>query len=445
MADPEQLDAVVIGASIRGLVAATVLDQLGFRTLLVDARPRPGGVDGSFVTAGGARFDHGLHVLDYMRSEVATRLFTRVTGGAVHRVTLERGIVLRGAIVPYAPRPADLPEPLRKMLPGDALVDDIGDAPPTRDRLARCYGRDFADLVFDEVLPSYPTEARHLAFGVDESRLLTNIYPWLFPRARRKRVVHDESRSFHDRLREGVAQQILYPREGGFGGFADAFLRHLDPTRTEALLGADDLHVEIEPGTHTVREVRAGGRRFQAPRYLWGASWPALCGLLDLPCQDTATDQLVLGSFVLDRPIRTPYQEILVGDPAVWINRISFPARFRESDDPLVQIEFAFPVAESWPSEAERWRERWVADLRRLGLLEDTHTIEEFDFRTFRLHYNGFGMEGEPLRDADPRLIADDSNLHPIVPSLANLNMNAHVPRTIEQVTRLVCAIPSDA
>jgi hypothetical protein len=438
----EQLDAVVIGASIRGLVAATVLDRLGYRSLLIDARERPGGVDGSFVTAGGTRFDHGLHVLDYMRSELATRLFTRVTNDEVHRVLLRRGIVLRGELVPYAPRPTDLPDSLRKMLHGDDLVDDIGDALPTHERLARCYGRDFADLIYDEVLPSYPTEARHLAFGVDESKLLTNIYPWLFPRARRQKLEYDESRAFHDLLRDGVDQEILYPRSGGFGGFAEALLGSLDPTRTEVLLGADDLQVEIEPGTHTARSVAGGGRHFRAPRYLWGSSWPALCALLDLPCEETATDQFVLGSFVLDRPIRTPYLEILVGDPALRINRISFPARFRESDDPLVQVEFAFPVAEEWPEDADSWRSRWVGDLRRLELLEDSHRIEEFDFRIFRLHYNGFGMEGQALLDPDPSLVRSDGNLHPIVPSLANLNLNSHVPRSVEQVIRLLCAMP---
>jgi hypothetical protein len=56
------------------------------------------------------------------------------------------------------------------------------------------------------------------------------------------------------------------------------------------------------------------------------------------------------------------------------------------------------------------------------------------------MHFNAYGMEGVPLRDADPSLVQPDSNLHPVAPSMANWNLNTHVPRTVEQVTRVVCA-----
>ena len=85
--------------------------------------------------------------------------------------------------MPYAPWPREMPPELRDLLPGDDLVDDIGDELPTRERLGRCYGSGFADLVMEEVLPSFPSEHRHHAFGVDEARLLANVYPWFFPRA----------------------------------------------------------------------------------------------------------------------------------------------------------------------------------------------------------------------------------------------------------------------
>ena len=55
------------------------------------------------------------------------------------------------------------------------------------------------------------------------------------------------------------------------------------------------------------------------------------------------------------------------------------------------------------------------------------------------LHFNAYGMEGEALVDADPCLIRADSNLHAVVPSMNNLNLNNHVPRTVSEVTALVC------
>lgn len=434
----QAVDAVVIGANIRGLVTTYVLSSLGYRAVLIDKGRALGGADGSFVTAQGTRFEHGMHVLDYMRSELATRLFSHVVDGETHRVTLKRGIVLRNHVLPYAPRPAEMPDELRRMLPADELVDDIGQELPTRERLARCYGSDFADLIFDEVLPSYPTEDRHREFGVDEARLLVNIYPWMFPRARRKRVSGDASRSFHDRLREGVEQQLLYPRRGGFGGFAEGFVRKFDDRRIEVLLGADDVHVEVQAGTHTVQWVEAQGRRWRPTQLFWAASWPALCKLLELPCQDVATDRMMLGSFRLNRPAATDYHEILVGDPGLRINRLSFPARFREADDPLLQIEFAFPRAEQHVLDREWWLDAWLSDLRRLGVVDAGHRVEEFDFKTFCMHYNAFGMEGEPLRDADPAVLRADGNIRAVVPSMANLNLNAHVPRTVEYVTSVL-------
>jgi hypothetical protein len=438
----ERVDAVVLGGSIRGLVAASVLDRLGCRVALLDRSAQLGGADRSFVTPGGACFDHGLHVLDHMRSPLATRLFEHAVAGEVHRQVLRRAIVLRNHVMPYNPTRAELPAELRELLPyapgAEVLVDELGAELPTRERLRRWYGRAFTDLVFDEVLPSYPSEHRHRRFGVDEARLLTNIYPWFFPRAGRAAAAFDVSRTFHDRLRAGLPQEIVYPRRGGFGAFAEGFRSRLDPQRVEVVAGAADLQVAVRPGTHTVDHAIAAGRRFEAPHWFWGGGWAPLCKLLDLPCQDVATDRVLLGSFVLDRPARATFAEYLVGDPELWLNRVSLPALFRGGDEPLLQVEFAVPTAESWPTDAESWQRRWRRDLERLGLLDAGHRVLEFDLRSFVMHFNGFGAEGEPLRDADPRLLAADSNVRPLAPSMANLNLNSHVPATVAYVAAVM-------
>lgn len=432
------LDAVVVGANIRGLVAAHVLAGLGYRAVVVDRAQNVGGADGSFTTAQGNVFDHGLHVLDEMRSEVATRLFLHALEGAVRRVTLRRGIVLRGSLMPYAPSSDEVSEQVRRLLqPGD-LVDALGDGLPTRARIGECYGPAFADLVFDEVLPSYPSEARHLRFGVDEARLLTNIYPWFFPRARRSIDNPDESRAFHDRLREGIPQTILYPAEGGFGAFAEALAERARRQGIEVITAANDLRVSVGDG-HVIEYVEAGGRRFEAPRYLWAAAWPSLCDALSVSCQDAATDRVMLGSFRFRRPPQTAFHEILVGDPSMWINRVSFPSAFRGTDDGLAQVEFAVPVADpAWDVDGDAWRARWLDDLCRLGVLTPAHEVEDFDFRSFVMHFNGFGAEGVELRDADPALLAPTSNVHPVVPSMANLNLNRYMPRVVRDVTKIL-------
>ena len=430
----ERLDAVVIGATTRGLAATYVLSNRGRRAVLLERAPQVGGGDGSFVTADGSRFEYGMHVLDDMRSEVATRLFKRVVDGQVHRVKLKRAIVLRNQIIPYAPAPAEMPAEFHRMLPGDDLVDDLGNEPPTRERLAAFYGREYVDLVFDEVLPSYPSEHRHVAFGVPESELMANIYPWFFPRARRRPRRGDESRAFHDRLRNGVDQYILYPRDGGFAGFCEGFVHHFDPERIEVICGVGDFEIVLEADSHRIEGIEAAGRRFKADQYFWASSWPELCRLLRLPCQETATDRVVIGSFRLNRPARTEFYELLVGDPRHSINRLYFPAAFREAVEPLMQIEYAFPVAEERSLAPEHWRTTWLGNLRSLELLDETHEVEMFDFKTRTLHFNSFGMEGERLRDADLALLKKDTNIYPVVPSMANLNLNTHIPRDLEYV-----------
>lgn len=438
MTDIQELDAVVVGASTRGLVATYVLSAFGFRAVLLERAPFIGSADGSFQLSDGTWFDFGMHVLDDMRSPMATHLFRHVVGQRVNRLKLKRAMVLRGHIVPYAPEPSSLPDELKQLLHPGELTDDIGDELPTRDRLAKHYGAGYADLIYDEVLPSYPTENRHREFGVDESELLVNIYPWFFPRARRTPKQGDISRAFHDKLRSGIDQHILYPLEGGFGGFCRGFVESYDADRIEVVTGAADVAIHLGTGKHEIDHISASGRQFRATHYFWASGWPDLCRLLDIECQNPATDQIVLGSFRLNEAADTEFHEILFGDPRHKINRISFPGAFRGSDEPLVQIEFAFPVAENRSLDGDGWKQEWLDSLRELGILSERHRVELFDFKTRSLHFNGYGMEGVKLIDADAAKVDPGSNVHPIVPSMSNLNLNSHIPLDVEYVTRVL-------
>jgi len=438
MTNDQQLDAVVVGASTRGLVATYALSALGFRAVLLEKASFIGSGDGSFQLSDGTWFDFGMHVLDELRAPVATRLFQHVVRQRVNRLRLKRAIVLRNHIVAYAPEPSGLPDELRKLLNRGDLTDDIGDDLPTRDRLAKYYGPGYADLIYDEVLPSYPTENRHREFGVDESELLVNIYPWFFPRARRTPKRGDISRAFHDKLRSGIDQYIVYPLEGGFGGFGQGFVDSYDPDRIEVVTGASDVEIVREAGRHRIDHITAGGREFRAQRYFWASGWPDLCRLFEVECQNPTTDQIVLGSFRLSEPADTEFHEILCGDPQHKINRISFPGAFRGSSEPLMQVEFAFPVAENRPLDGEIWKNEWLDSLRELRILSERHGVEQFDLKTRPLHFNGYGMEGVKLIDADPSQIDPGSNVYPVVPSMSNLNLNSHIPLDIEYVTRVL-------
>ena len=107
-----------------------------------------------------------------------------------------------------------------------------------------------------------------------------------------------------------------------------------------------------------------------------------------------------------------------------------------------MQVEYAFPKAEDRPIDAEHWKNVWLGELRKLGVLDGDHTVELFDFKTFCMHFNAFGMEGEPVQEADVALLRDDSNIHPVTPSLLNLNMNIHVPRDVRFVPAVLAGVP---
>jgi hypothetical protein len=433
----EKFDAIVIGANTRGLVATYVLSKMGYRTALIEKAPRVGGADGSFQTSGGTFFDYGMHVLDYMRSELTTRLFRHVIGGEVRILALKRGIVLRKSVMPYAPKREEMPEEIRSLLAKEPLVDDLGSQRPTRQALAKYYGTRFVDLIFDEVLPSFPAEFRHREFGVEEDLLLANIYPWFFPRARRVENIGDESRKFHDLLRAGIEQRIMYPKTGGFGGFAQAFLQSFDPDLVEIVTGARDMLPTVDRETQRIERLEFAGRRVCGDRYFWAGSWPALCEAIGIPCQATATDRVVIGSFKFDRAPDCRFHELLIGDPELQMNRVYFPGTFRDPPEPLIQVEYAFPVAQDPCLGRDQWKELWLEQFEMLGIV-DGHRLEEFDFKSVQMHFNAFGMEGEALRDADPNLLSRKSNIHPLVPSMANLNVNRYVPRVIEQVTTVL-------
>ncbi len=438
--DAERVDAIVVGSNLAALVVAHLLAGWGYRTCLVDRAAEVGGMDRSFRNANGRLFDYGFHGLAYMRSEFVTKLFTAVIDGAVRQVEHRRGMVIRGHQVAYNAEAKDWPEELAALLPAGPLVDDIGDAPPTRGRLAEVYGAGFADLVYDEILPSYPSEVRHLDFDVEPWRLLVNIYPWFFPRARRRPLSDSASRVYQDSVRAGRDESLLYPAAGGFAGFVQAFRRKLETHGVELLLGAADFAVDFDPEDRRVRWVQSGGRRLTAPRVYWCASATSLCALLGAPLPALDPDRLVLGSFEFDRPIRCDFTELIVGDPEHAINRVSFPGRLSGEPDTLVQLEFAYPRAvDRFDDKRGYWLDQWSRSLRALGVIGVDHRLREFDFKSVPLLYNCFGVEGRPMPDIELGPLPPETNLRPVLPSLRKVNINTRVPAYLRFLADDLC------
>lgn len=427
-AGPEARDCVVVGGNLAGLFVADTLSGFGFRTTVVEPGRALGGWDRSFANRRGTLFDRGVHSLAYRRSELVTRYFRMVLGGRVRHLDVVRELVLRGHRIPYNAPPSAWPRELRGLLREGEIVDDLGKEAPTRENLGRIYGPRFADLVYDEVLPSYPSEHRHAAFGVEPWRLLTNIYPWFFPRVPRVEP-EGAGRRFQDKVRRGeIPEQALYPREGGFGAFVEALERRLRERGVEIVVGASELAIDLDPETRSVHRLAAGGLELRPERVYWCAGVPRLCRLLGDPEPELGPDHFVLGSFELERPIPSPVTEILVADPAHPMDRVSFRGNFAGIPNRLVQVEFAHPREDPrFEAEAETWRERWLESLRRLGIVEAGNAVLDFDFKKVPIVYNSYGVEGQPMPEVRFELPAE-SNLRPVLPTVKKVNINTRIP-----------------
>ncbi len=424
------LDALVVGGNLAGLFVAHTLASWGFRTRLVETSDHLGGWDRSFRNRLGSEFDLGVHALAYRRSELVTRFFEEILEGRVRRIDVARAIVIRNHVIPYHAKASSWPGPLRALLPDGEVLDDLGDEPPSRERLSGIYGAAFADLIFDEVLRSYPSEARHLRFGVPESQLLTNIHPWFFPRARRPGA--EDSTRFQDRIRRGeLAEQALYPEAGSFGAFPAALHRRLLDMGVEVTTGAKDLHLDVEPDSGQVRSVRAAGLSLHPERVYWCGSVDELHRQLDQPAPSYTPDRFVLASLEFEKPIEAQWTEIIVGDPEHRIDRISFRGRFAGIENRLVQVEFAYPAGDPrFDAKEPEWLERTLRSLTRLGLLRDDNRLLDFDLKIVPILYNAFGIEGQRFPEVDYRL-PPGSNLRPVLPTLRKININTRLPQFI--------------
>lgn len=426
-------DALVIGGNMAGLTVGYLLGSYGLHTTLIERAARVGGIDGSFTNERGRRFDFGVHALDHGRNEFVSRLLERAVEGRFRRLPKQRALLLRGHVFPYNSPPEDWPTELRALLKPGRIVDDLGGAPPTRARLGAVYGPKFADFVFDEVLVSYPAEDAQRRYGVDESALLANIYPWFFPRVERGARADTAHHRYQSRVRAEGGEYVIYPAEGGFQGFADGLARMAQRAGVELVTGAGDLELVMDDARRAVVEVRADGRRFAADRVYWCGPATPLMQLLGEPAFDANPESFALGSLQFERPVTCEYLELIAGDPRHLVKRASFPGKLQGGPDDLVQLEYHYPKgADGYSQAPEFWLERWLTSLREVGLVQPDNEVVAFDLKHFPIHYNAFGIEGRPTPEVVLPPLPPTSNLRPVLPTYRRINLNTRLPQYLE-------------
>lgn len=369
-------DAIVIGGGLAGAITARILSEQRFRVLVLEKQPLLGQNNLSFRNPRGEIFDQGYHALDENRSPFTTRFFAKMLGGRCHRQCLRRGIVVRGHLLDFNAPVERWPQDLAEGFPAREIEDTIEGA-PTREALGRVYGEKFAAIAFDEILPSYPSFLWQREHGVPEENLLGLIYPWFFPRARKRLDEVDESTRFHAAMRQGGEQHILYPDAGGFGAFVENIVGGIDGNFATVRTGTADIQCRLDTATLRAVEVQHDGQISTAEHYFWCAPITTLARLAGLQTPALHPQKLALGSYSFDREATCPYHEILVGDPQIPIGRISFPGRIGGGRNHLVQVEHLFPAG-FHEVDPKTWQGECLTSLRQLGVVASEARVEDY-------------------------------------------------------------------
>lgn len=433
----QESETIVIGGGLAGLSTAYLLTNQGYGVTLVEKSRELGGLTGSFRDELGNVFDYGYHALDYNRSVFTTNLFRRLLGDKVRKVKLRRGLLLENQLVDYNAPTANWPERLRKLLPKSEIADDIGSTPKRND-LERVYGKPFTDLIFERVLRSYAALRWKLENGIPEDELLELIYPWYFPLSAKLGGRDREWHRYHDRIRAGEEQEVLYPSAGGFGQILRALEAGINRDNFKLLSGVDSLSYEFDPGTRSIRKVVADGNEFRSRQIYWCAPIAVLCKQFGIALPEMKPQEFVLGSFAFSSEVDGRYHEILAGDPEHPIDRISFPCALSGAPNQLIQIEYFFPEGEFSLSK-EDWKARWLAGLVRLGLVKETNEPANFDFKVMKRGFVTKASYEEVVRICRDKIPHPESNIFVPFWGVGPENINRLIPSVFQNVMNHVC------
>jgi hypothetical protein len=156
--------------------------------------------------------------------------------------------------------------------------------------------------------------------------------------------------------------------------------------------------------------------------------------VLGAPAPAAIPVEYLLGSFEVDQPFVATPQEVLCADPALAINRMSFPRRLvQDQPNTLVQVEIAVPKRPDHFTDAE-WLKRWSADLASLGYLRGPNKIVAADVMRLPMAVCLPGVEAAALEPVLQRFDGPESNLCLIARSFTPRNINQALPDTIARI-----------
>lgn len=426
-------ECIIIGGGIAGLITAQILGRQGFHTLLLERASELGGKLTSFEL-GGYIFDHGYHTLDHNRSRFATKFFEATLDGKIRKILLERGIVIRGQLIPYNAPLDEWPKEISSNFEKREFIDNI-DGLADREAVREIYGSFMAGLAFDEIMPSYRTLNYLRNEGYPEGELSDLVYPWYFPRPEKcNRRTGTEWNTYHDKIRQSGRHEVLYPAEGGFGTFMKKLVEKIDTRFVTLKTGVQNSLPDFDIETRRFQSIEVDGETCTADQYFWCAPVFPLIAQLGFEIVKGTQIEYALGHFVFDQPVDVEYHELLIGDPDFPVNRISFPGLIAGTENCQIQTEVSFSHGEL-KYDDEQWKDIYLDCFRKLGFIGSSHQIKHF-----RLDHNIWGRL-VPLRTQIPifetykeALDVPETNIcYPFI-AIGPENMNRMIPGATRKV-----------
>jgi protoporphyrinogen oxidase len=321
---------LVLGAGPAGVGAAYRAALAGHRVVVVERRPGPGGLAGSFEV-GGLRVDHGSHRL-HPATDPAILAALRSLLGADLQLRPRRGrIRLAGRWIGFPLRPLDV---ARRLPVGFA-------AGVARDAVVAPLRRQRADTFAEVVRAGLgPTLAERFYFPY--ARKLWGLEPEQIAgeQARRRIAASSPLRLVRRLARRSEAQNVFwYPRRG-YGQIVETLAAAAEAAGAELRYGAEATAVELT--RDGVRVRLASGEELEADR-LWttlplpvlarlttpGPSLTALAAARELDFR-----AMLLVYLVVDAERYTPFDAHYFPEEWTPVSRISEPKNYRDGDDP---------------------------------------------------------------------------------------------------------------
>lgn len=438
---------IILGGGLTGLIAANICSNLGIDTILVEKTNSLGGGNKSTTNKNGDIFDLGYHALDFNRSVITTNFFQKIIKNQYYKIKLKRGIIIRNHLFPYNSKisqwPIDLQNIFKIKLNKDSIKGNLN-----RKKISNIYGKKFTQLVFDEILPSYPAANWSIQNGGNETDFAGIVYPWFFPNVSKTVIRDSEWDRFHDSMRETQEHYILYPKKNGFQEFVNALINDINKDYCKIIKNIKKSEVIINSKTKEIKNLKLNGKTVSADLYFWCNSPISLSKILNINIKTEKSlipQKIIFGNFVFKKEIKQDFHEILVGSLEHKINRISFPGKIANKKNNLVQVEFSFPENQH-SVDKNYWKPIWLESLKKVGIVKSDNILKSFSIVS-----ETRGMiskyEIEHIRNLYESKISHEKGNNIIIPSFnfGPENINRVVPQVILNTVQALTSLTGNS